>query len=84
MNRTPSTHELQNEEIVKEMKVLHEKVGGIYGYRQMTLNINRKFGQNLNHKRIYRLMKVFGIQSVIRRKKKRYKHSPAHHVEKMC
>ena len=25
-------------------------------------------------------MKVFGIQSVIRRKKKRYKHSPPHHV----
>jgi putative transposase len=62
------------------MKVLHEKVDGIYGYRRMTLNINRKFGQNFNHKRIYRLMKITGIQSVIRRKKKRYKKSLPQHV----
>jgi putative transposase len=62
------------------MKALHEKVEGIYGYRRMTLNINRKFEQNFNHKRIYRLMRVAGIQSVIRKKKKRYKHSPPQHV----
>lgn len=29
-------------------------------------------GQTINHKRIYRLMKLAGIQSVIRRKKKKY------------
>jgi putative transposase len=62
------------------MKTLHEKVNGIYGYRQMTLNMNRKFGQNFNHKRIYRLMKISDIQSVIRKKKKRYKHSTPQHV----
>lgn len=59
---------------------IHEKVDGIYGYRRMTLNINRKFDQNFNHKRIYRLMKVASIQSVIRKKKKSYKHSPPQHV----
>jgi putative transposase len=80
LNRTPSTRELQNEEIVKEMKALHEKVSGIFGYRQMMLNINRKFGRKFNHKRIYRLMKIFRIQSVIRRKKKRYKQSSTYHV----
>ncbi|RZI50192.1 hypothetical protein EW027_16760, partial [Aeribacillus pallidus] len=46
----------------------------------MTLNINRKLGQNFNHKRIYRLMKVAGIQSVIRKKKKSYKRSTPQHV----
>lgn len=46
----------------------------------MMLNMNRKFGQHFNHKRIYRLMKVAGIQSVIRRKKKQYKHSTPQHV----
>jgi transposase InsO family protein len=46
----------------------------------MTLNINRKFEQNFNHKRIYRLMKVAGIQSVIRKKKKAYKRSTPQHV----
>jgi putative transposase len=62
------------------MKALHEKVSGIFGYRQMMLNINRKFGRKFNHKRIYRLMKIFRIQSVIRRKKKRYKQSSTYHV----
>jgi putative transposase len=80
LKRTPSVQELQNEEIIKEIKALHEKVDGIYGYRRMTLNINRKFGQNFNHKRIYRLMRVAGIQSVIRKKKKRYKRSTPQHV----
>lgn len=80
MKRTPSAQELQNEEIIKELKILHEKVDGIYGYRRMTLNINRKFEQDFNHKRIYRLMKVAGIQSVIRKKKKSYKRSTPQHV----
>ncbi len=62
------------------MKALHEKVDGIYGYRQMTLNMNRKFEEDLNHKRIYRLMKISGLESVIRKKKKRYKPSTPQHV----
>lgn len=64
------------------MKAIHKEVDGIYGYRRMTLNINRKFDQNFNHKRIYRLMKISRIQSVIRRKKKPYKrYSPQHVAE---
>ncbi|PAE18834.1 hypothetical protein CHH80_19510 [Bacillus sp. 7504-2] len=43
------------------MKQLHEEVDGIYGYRRMTMNMNRKFGQNINHKRIYRLMKILSF-----------------------
>ena len=62
------------------MKALHEEVDGIYGYRRMTLNMNRKFDQNFNHKRIYRLMKISRIQSVIRRKKKPYKRSTPQYV----
>jgi putative transposase len=62
------------------MKAIHKKVEGIYGYRRMALNINRKFDQNFNEKRIYRLMDIAGIQSVIRRKKKRYKHTNPQHV----
>ncbi len=62
------------------MIILHEKVNGIYGYRRMTLNMNRKFNQKLNHKRIYRLMKVSRIQSVIRKKRKRYKSSTPQHI----
>lgn len=56
------------------------EVDGIYGYRRMTLNINRRFNQSYNHKRIYRLMKISRIQSVIRRKKTPYKRSIPQHV----
>ncbi len=66
---------MENEEIIKQMKIINEKVDGIYGYRRVKLNINRKFGKKYNHKRIYRLMKIAGIESVIRRKKRRYKRS---------
>lgn len=62
------------------MKILHEKVDSTFGYRQMTLHMNRKFQEKLNHKRIYRLMKVVGLRSVIRIKKKQYKRTTPQHV----
>lgn len=62
------------------MKRLHEEVAGIYGYRRMTMNMNRVFSQPINHKRINRLMKISGIQSVIRRKRNKYKRSTPQHV----
>ncbi len=84
LKRTPSKRELENEEIIREMLELHEKVEGIYGYRRMKLNMNRIFekksNRKFNHKRIHRLMKVAGIQSVIRKKKKRYKKSQQQHI----
>ncbi len=80
MKRKPSERELQNEEIINEIKALHEKVEGIYGYRRMMMTINRKLGKKFNHKRFYRLMKVTGIKSVIRKKKKHYKRSTPQHV----
>ena len=51
---------------------LYEKVGGIFGYRQLTLHMRRQTQKPINHKRVQRLMKRKGIQSVIRRKKKKY------------
>lgn len=62
------------------MKALHEKVEGIYGYRRMKTNMIRKFKQDLNHKRVYRLMKIAGLKSVIRKRKKRYKRSSPQHI----
>lgn len=62
------------------MILLYEKVEGIYGYRQLTINLRRQTGQLINHKRVYRLMKLIGIQSVIRRKKKKYVRSTPQQV----
>lgn len=41
----------------------------------MTIKLNREHNFHVNHKRIYRLMKILHIQSVCRRKRKRYIHS---------
>jgi putative transposase len=80
LHRTPSKNEKWNEEILEEIKRLHEKVDGIYGYRRMTMNLVRSLSKPINHKRVYRLMKITKIQSVIRRKRKKYKPSTPQHV----
>jgi putative transposase len=36
LNRTPSSHEKLNEEILLEIKRLYKEVDGIFGYRRMT------------------------------------------------
>lgn len=62
------------------MITLYEEVDGIYGYRRMTMNLNRKLNKTFNPKRIYRLMRITGLQSVIRKKKKRYVKTTPQHV----
>jgi transposase InsO family protein len=51
---------------------LYTDVHGIYGYRRMTMNINKILDKQYNHKRIYRLMRSINMKSVIRKKKKNY------------
>ncbi|MCI0768511.1 IS3 family transposase [Bacillus sp. TL12] len=79
-NRTFSNREEENVEIINEIKSIHDEVKGIFGYRRMTLNLNRRFKRKVNHKRVYRLMKISGIQSVIRKKKKHFKKPLPHYV----
>ena len=67
-----SVQETENIMLIAEIVKVYDEVGGIYGYRRMTLNLNCRLGKNFNHKRIYRLMRLASLQSVIRRKKKRY------------
>lgn len=71
-NRDDSILEIENKMLIAEIAKIYEEVDGIYGYRRMMMNLNRRLGQNFNHKRIYRLMSLSGLKSVIRRKKKRY------------
>ena len=59
---------------------LYEKSERTFGYRQLTLHMCKKTGRQINHKRVYRLMKTKGIQSVIRRKKKKYERSTPQQV----
>ncbi|OBZ12903.1 transposase [Bacillus sp. FJAT-26390] len=59
---------------------IYEKVERTFGYRQLTLHVRKQTGKKLNHKRIYRLMKLKGMQSVIRRKKTKYVRSTPQQV----
>lgn len=43
---------------------------GTYGYRRMTIWLNRVYGIIVNSKRVRRIMKEAGLQSVVRKKKK--------------
>jgi putative transposase len=80
LNRTIPENEKLNEEILEEIKRLYDKVDGIYGYRRMTMNLKRILSKSINHKRVYRLMRIAGIQAVIRRKGKKYRPSTPKHV----
>jgi putative transposase len=80
LNRTPSTREEENRELMEVMMALYEKAERIFGYRQLTLHMKRQTGKRINLKRVYRLMKIKGIQSVIRRKKKKYAKSTPQQV----
>lgn len=57
------------------IKDAYQERNGILGYRQMTIKLNREHNLTVNHKRIYRLMKILHLQSVCRRKRKRYVYS---------
>ena len=64
-----------NTELIPLIKEAYQERNGILGYRQMTIKLNREHNFHVNHKRIYRLMKILHIQSVCRRKRKTYIHS---------
>nr|WP_242656542.1 IS3 family transposase [Ruminiclostridium hungatei] len=71
-NRLESEADHENTVVLTAMIQLYTEVKGIYGYRRMTMNINRSLNKQYNHKRIYRLMKSVNMKSVIRKKKKNY------------
>ncbi|MGY3190524.1 putative transposase [Lysinibacillus sp. TE18511] len=84
LNRKPSPQENENEQLLKSIQRLYKQVDGIYGYRRITLTINRQREKDdlpkVNKKRVYRLMQICGLKSVIRRKRKQYRKSKPDYV----
>lgn len=72
LKRKESNNEKFNKSLIPMIIEAYEERNGILGYRQMTIKLNREKGLNINHKRIYRLMKILGLKSVCRRKRKIY------------
>ena len=66
--------------VIDTIAEIYLQVEGIYGYRMMKLAVNRKLKANYNHKRIYRLMRLMGLRSVTRKKRKQYVKSTPQHV----
>nr|WP_276358471.1 IS3 family transposase [Cohnella sp. YIM B05605] len=75
LNRKESDNEIFNKALLPLIRDAYEEKGGILGYRQMTIKLNREHQLNVNHKRIYRLMDILHLKSVCRRKRKNYVHS---------
>ena len=68
--------------LVELIHQVYEEYKGIYGYRRITIYLNYFLNAKVNHKCVYRLMKLSGLKAVIRRKRYSYKpHKPTHIAE---
>lgn len=67
----------QNKIIKQHILDLHKKYRGTYGRKRICIYLNKILPFAVNHKRIYRLMKELGIQSVIRKKVYKHKYKPS-------
>lgn len=84
LNRQPTVRERENEQLIESIQHLYSQVNGIYGYRRISMTINRERSKEglakINKKRIYRLMQICGLEAIIRRKQKRYRKSKLDYV----
>lgn len=79
-----SVREQENQTLLEGIRVLYDQVRGIYGYRRITMTINRRRREDnlpvYNEKRIHRLMRIHDIKSIIRHKRKGHKKSTPQHT----
>ena len=81
LNRTVSQKQTEDEKLAGLITEIYQTQRGIPGYRQMKIILERRYGLKCNLKRIYRLMRVLGLRSVCRKKKRRYqKKTPAEYT----
>lgn len=64
--------QLEDEQIKGKIAKCFKEVRGIYGYRRVTVWLEKKYGLKVNRKRVHRLMNVMGIQAIIRKKRPYY------------
>jgi putative transposase len=70
--KSPTRKQLEDQQLQEKIMECHKKLHRIYGYRRVKIWLKRKYGLHLNHKRVQRLMKEMGIQSIIRKKRPYY------------
>lgn len=75
IHRQKTLDELENEQIALWIKEYAEKFKHTLGYRRMRNYINRDKDKYYSKRRIQRIMRLLGLKSVIRKKRKPYHYS---------
>ena len=57
--------------IKEEIKLIFDENNGLYGYRRVTAELRAR-GYKINHKTVQKLMKLLGLQSIVRPKRRKY------------
>ena len=72
LTRKETAQEIENKEVLECIKEIAQSNNNLFGTVKMTYAVNRRMSGSYNHKRIYRLMCINGIESAFR-KEKRYR-----------
>lgn len=75
LTRTKPDDEIENEQIAQWIKEYDIKFKHTLGYRRMRNYINRDKNKHYSKGRIQRIMRVLGIKSIIRKRRKHYRKS---------
>lgn len=67
-----SAQDARDRDLIERICALYQESNGIFGYRRIRLNLERRFQLRVNKKRVYRIMRAIGMKSVIRRKRPSY------------
>ena len=70
LHHEKSQRDIENEELAEYIEEYNEKYDGLLGYRMMADRINRDKEKNYNDKRVYKIMKILGIHSITRPKRR--------------
>lgn len=66
--RAPSKRDRDDRRLLEQIRRGHRKHRGRYGRRRMTVEVSQAVGDTVNHKRVGRLMRQWGLQSHKRRR----------------
>jgi putative transposase len=68
LGRPESQRETHNRELMKLIRVIHEESRGTYGWPRVHAELVMGLGENVNRKRVARLMRQAGLQGIHRRR----------------
>lgn len=70
LGRPESPRALRDRELTKMIREIHEQSRGTYGWPRIHAELTLGLGEQVNHKRVARLMRAAGIQGLYRRRRR--------------